>query len=222
MALCLCNSLLIISFSLSFSDLPSSYHKGTFDPLDQIERYRKWWKEGYLSSTGKCFDIGNQTKCAITRTGWRTNPLLPIRSDISGRYYLIATSLRSSNGCIMRLAPIPLFYRISPETAILASALRYLKMKQFLMKSSRTTHSTVDCLDACKYMTAVILGALGGCTKEEILSENFSPIVDFWKLYFFSFFREFVTFRSEISPGVERIAKGKMHFGNSPFTSRIV
>src|SRR5581483_3639850 len=29
-----------------------------FDPRDQMERYCRWWKEGYLSSTGNCFDIG--------------------------------------------------------------------------------------------------------------------------------------------------------------------
>jgi ADP-ribosyl-[dinitrogen reductase] hydrolase len=25
-----------------------------FDPIDQLERYLRWWREGYLSSTGVC------------------------------------------------------------------------------------------------------------------------------------------------------------------------
>ena len=29
-----------------------------FNPKDQMERYVRWWKEGHLSSTGTCFDIG--------------------------------------------------------------------------------------------------------------------------------------------------------------------
>jgi ADP-ribosylglycohydrolase len=44
--------------------------KGGLDPKDQIERYRRWWKSGHLSATGKCFDIGNQVKRAITRSDW--------------------------------------------------------------------------------------------------------------------------------------------------------
>src|SRR5206468_9130269 len=29
-----------------------------FDPLDQMRRYCRWKNEGYLSSNGRCFDIG--------------------------------------------------------------------------------------------------------------------------------------------------------------------
>ena len=38
-----------------------------FDPVDQLERYVRWWKEGYLSSTGECFDIGRATRLALQR-----------------------------------------------------------------------------------------------------------------------------------------------------------
>jgi ADP-ribosylglycohydrolase len=30
-----------------------------FDPKDQMRRYLKWYREGYLGSYGRCFDIGN-------------------------------------------------------------------------------------------------------------------------------------------------------------------
>jgi ADP-ribosyl-[dinitrogen reductase] hydrolase len=43
MALCLAESLIT---------------KREFDPIDQLERYLKWYKEGYLSSNGICFDVG--------------------------------------------------------------------------------------------------------------------------------------------------------------------
>jgi len=51
LALCLADSLL---------------EKGGFDPVDQLERYCRWWKEGYLSSTGTCFDIGTTTSTALS------------------------------------------------------------------------------------------------------------------------------------------------------------
>ena len=31
---------------------------GEFDAADQVSRYCRWLEEGYLSSTGRCFDIG--------------------------------------------------------------------------------------------------------------------------------------------------------------------
>jgi ADP-ribosyl-[dinitrogen reductase] hydrolase len=43
MALCLAESLIT---------------KEEFDPIDQLERYLEWYKEGYLSSNGICFDVG--------------------------------------------------------------------------------------------------------------------------------------------------------------------
>ena len=36
-----------------------------FDPVDQLTRYRRWWREGHLSSTGVCFDIGTTTRAAL-------------------------------------------------------------------------------------------------------------------------------------------------------------
>ena len=50
MALCLANSLI--------------ESKG-FDPLDQMKRYARWYREGYCSSTGNCFDIGATVETAL-------------------------------------------------------------------------------------------------------------------------------------------------------------
>ena len=40
---------------------------GGFDPADQLERYVRWWHEGHLSSTGRCFDIGGTVRNALLR-----------------------------------------------------------------------------------------------------------------------------------------------------------
>ena len=38
---------------------------GGFDAADQMQRYVRWYREGHLSSTGRCFDIGNTCRAAI-------------------------------------------------------------------------------------------------------------------------------------------------------------
>jgi ADP-ribosyl-[dinitrogen reductase] hydrolase len=45
----------------------SLIERGGFDARDQMERYVRWYREGHLSSTGRCFDIGNATRAALER-----------------------------------------------------------------------------------------------------------------------------------------------------------
>ena len=52
MALCLAESLI---------------EKLGFAPADQLEKYVRWYREGHMSSTGKCFDIGGATQEALIR-----------------------------------------------------------------------------------------------------------------------------------------------------------
>ncbi len=40
---------------------------GGFGAHHQMDLYVRWWREGYLSSTGSCFDIGNATADALGR-----------------------------------------------------------------------------------------------------------------------------------------------------------
>jgi len=72
----------------------SMIEKGTFDPVDQLQRYARWYREGYLSSNGRCFDIGNTVRRALQTF------------DKTGKPYCGPTDPRSpGNGSIMRLAP---------------------------------------------------------------------------------------------------------------------
>ncbi|CAF1501609.1 unnamed protein product [Didymodactylos carnosus] len=50
MALCLAASLIV---------------NKNFNSYDQLVRYKWWWRKGYMSSIGKCFDIGNATKASL-------------------------------------------------------------------------------------------------------------------------------------------------------------
>src|ERR1700745_4042812 len=40
---------------------------GRFDPADQMRRYWKGVDEGYMSSNGRCFDVGNTVYDALER-----------------------------------------------------------------------------------------------------------------------------------------------------------
>lgn len=39
---------------------------GVFVAQDQIKKYIAWYQDGYMSATGKCFDIGMATRTALT------------------------------------------------------------------------------------------------------------------------------------------------------------
>jgi ADP-ribosyl-[dinitrogen reductase] hydrolase len=122
-----------------------------FDPKDQMERYSRWWQEGYLSCTGRCFDIGGTVSAALSKY---TETGDPFSGSVDPR--------SAGNGSLMRLAPVPLAYRVNPERAI-----------HYAGESSRTTHGAPAAVDAFKFYAALILGALRGASKEELLSPDF-------------------------------------------------
>ena len=53
-----------------------------FDAYDQMQRYCKWKNEGYLSSTGKCFDIGIATSLALSSFKKRAIRLVVIPTQV--------------------------------------------------------------------------------------------------------------------------------------------
>ena len=112
--------------SMAFCLAESLIECRRFDPADQIRRYLKWYREGYLCSNGRCFDIGNTVRQALTRFERTGDPF-------SG-----STDPQSAgNGSIMCLGPVPMFYSSDPLKAIETSG-----------ESSRTTHGAVAAVDA--------------------------------------------------------------------------
>jgi hypothetical protein len=45
----------------------SLVHCRGFDARDQMTRYLRWLDDGYMSSTGRCFDVGIATRAALER-----------------------------------------------------------------------------------------------------------------------------------------------------------
>jgi ADP-ribosyl-[dinitrogen reductase] hydrolase len=144
MALCLAESLI--------------ERKG-FDPVDQLERYVRWLRQGHLSSTGQCIDVGRIVAYALLQFESAREPYCgPTEPDTAG------------NGSIMRLASVPLFYAKDPLEAIERSA-----------ESSKTTHGASTAVDACRYLGALIVGAVNGASKKKLLSDHFCPVLGYWE-----------------------------------------
>ena len=158
MALCLATSLV---------------ERGGFDPADQMDRYLRWYHDGYLSSTGRCFDIGNTVRSAL------------VRYEAKGEPYSGSTDpYTAGNGSIMRLAPVILYYARQPEVALERAA-----------DSSRTTHGAQTAVDACRYLGALLLGALQGEEKDTLLAPYYSPVSGYWE-------------RHPLTPEIDAIAAG--------------
>ena len=132
---------------------------GGFDPADQLSRYLRWYREGHWSVTGRCFDIGGTTRGALERFEASGDPAA------SG-----ATHEHSAaNGSIMRLAPVPLAFARDPTEAVRLAG-----------ESSRTTHALPVCVDACRYLGGLLVGAAGGATKQELLAPGYAPAPGLW------------------------------------------
>ena len=143
-----------------------------FDAVDQLQRYVQWWRYGHLSSTGLCFDIGLTTRAALEAFESTGQPSGLTSPDSAG------------NGSIMRLAPVPMFFALNFDDAV-----------EYAGQSSAATHAAEEAVSACRYMAAVIVRALGGSDKEDVLDPALA---------------------SHLSDGVKRVAFGSFRIFNPP------
>ena len=106
MALCLAASLL---------------ERQGFDARDQMHRNVRWYRKGYFSCTGHCFDIGNTVAAALHRFEKHDDPFAGSNDPST-----------AGNSSIMRLAPVVLYNAKNTAQAV-----------HFAADSSRTTHGAV-------------------------------------------------------------------------------
>ncbi len=154
---------------------------GDLDPVDQMKRYIRWRDEGYRSSTGTCFDIGITVGAALSKFAQTGEPLAgSVDANTAG------------NGSLMRLAPVPLVYHRDAEKAVAQAAL-----------SSKTTHGATAAVDACRHASGLIVMALRGATKQELLARGAAPQGVDWK-------------KQTLCPEIEAIAKGSYQSKQPP------
>jgi ADP-ribosylglycohydrolase/protein tyrosine phosphatase (PTP) superfamily phosphohydrolase (DUF442 family) len=141
MALCLAESILDI---------------GGQDHGDQMRRYLRWWRHGYLSSTGRCFDIGGTTSTQLARFE-RTGE--PVAAEVDEE--------SAANGSLMRLAAVPIrWHADAVEAAEQAAA------------SSRPTHAAARPVDACRVLGGLTAALIGGADPDEVLAPGYWPSAD--------------------------------------------
>lgn len=136
--------------SMALCIAASLIETGGLDLRDQLDRFVRWESRGYMSSTGTCFDIGNQTASALNayqRTGEVPD--------------LDLTETSSGNGSLMRLAPIPMAFASDPALA-----------EETSRASSLTTHPSLECVEACGAYGRMIAEAIQGYSKQQILDSN--------------------------------------------------
>jgi ADP-ribosyl-[dinitrogen reductase] hydrolase len=156
--------------------------KGRFDPYDQFLRYAQWYRDGYMSSTDKCFDIGKSTRQAITdferryrkiRSQLIASNINPRESTFDGMLehqlcndgigLKLGASDSAGNGALMRLAPIPCFFFKS-----------YDAVKKNIDEATQLTHGDERAIDACRFYACLIWLALQGTSKKQLLDPNFT------------------------------------------------
>lgn len=119
---------------------------GGFNPQDQMERFTRWFRQGYLSSTGRCFDIGNRTRAAVKRFERTGDPFAGEESFDS-----------AGNGALMRLAPVAVFYHEDLH-----------QVTGVAREHSRLTHADIRCIEANELLAWILWNLSRGMQKEEL------------------------------------------------------
>lgn len=136
----------------------SLVHCGGTDAADQVERYRAWQRSGHWSSTGSCVGISAATAKSLAAAQWTGNPY-------SGSHDPASASAEP----LARTGPIAAWHRSDPGAALDAA-----------VAAARVTHQAPLVLDAVRYLTALLAGALAGAEKEALLAPMYSPVPGLW------------------------------------------
>lgn len=133
MALCLAESLL---------------ERSGFDARDQVQRYRRWQQEGYLSATGQCVGITAATSRALAVAGWRRQPY-------SGSHDPRAQDPEP----LSRVTPVVMYFFAQDAEASERAA-----------EAARTTSQAPLVLEACCALARGLHAALAGGSKASIVA----------------------------------------------------
>lgn len=135
---------------------------GEIDLKDHLEKYLLWNGNKYFTANRKLDDVGITFR----------NSLNEYRSTNKVERDFKRTT--GGNGCIMKLAPIPVLLHKFPDLAITYSAYSCIN----------THHSTIA-MDCCRYFAGLIVGAIQGASKEELTTPMFVPQGlprDYWEI----------------------------------------
>ena len=138
---------------------------GKSNTMDQVEKYISWWRNGYMSSVGRCFDIGMSTAHALGR--WEKLLERERSHDVSFTEATQQAMVQEiiphfdkerccGNGSLMRVLPAALIASTDSDAISLA------------YYSSLPTHPHTRCVQACVLYVRLVRQALEGSRKEEL------------------------------------------------------
>ena len=131
--------------ALALCTAQSLIEKKCFDHFDMMEKYLNWYKHGYMSSNGKCFDIGGATENALINFEEK-------KSIVNGRF-------ARGNGVIMKLAPLFIYCNETDD---------FGKIIDF----NNLTHASDECLNITQQMSVILICAINNSIhlKEKMIS----------------------------------------------------
>ncbi|KAL8723743.1 MAG: hypothetical protein Q9225_000038 [Loekoesia sp. 1 TL-2023] len=143
-------------------------NNGAFVSQDQVKKYIRWYEEGYMSSIGKCFDIGNATRTALSIWRGHLKGKGTVEDMVQGQAAVnkaLKKKVQCGNGSLMRVSPIGLVFHKDPAKAI-----------EYADLSSQVTHPYPTNSEACKIYTKLIAATFNNPSKADLAS-----IVADWK-----------------------------------------
>jgi ADP-ribosyl-[dinitrogen reductase] hydrolase len=173
MTLCLANA-------LSWDTPPN------MDLRRQLAFYLRWRNEGWCSSNGRCFDIGNQTAQALAKFDATASLVAPEAPQGQG------------NGALMRAVPVPIWLLpwhlnepqimagqsvagadqdLGGRQATLLNSLvrddaRFPVRASAYAQACATTHNNPVCIAAAVIYSELVLSALFGLSRQQLLDQG--------------------------------------------------
>ncbi len=121
---------------------------GSCEARDQVTRYLRWQREGYLSATGQCLGITASTAQALASAQWRQQP-----------YAGSHDPQQLPPEALSRVAPVVLHAFANSAQAVELAA-----------EVARTTSQAPLVLDACRLLAAMLHTALRGEPRAQVLN----------------------------------------------------
>jgi ADP-ribosylglycohydrolase len=118
------------------------------DPDDQMRRYQLWRKEGRVPGATRPVEVPPPVSRAVATWQWS-------RKAFAGPH----DPANLDPHTLARTTAVALYLRDRPEQAL-----------EIAMEASRTTQQAPVVLDGCRYVAALLLEAVAGATKPEILA----------------------------------------------------
>ena len=126
---------------------------GKLDRHDLLRRFCRWWRQGENSCTGASFSVGITTFAALERYE-RTGDAIAVSGNPGS----------ASNGSLMRLAPVAIHWHRDRAAAEAAAR-----------DQSNATHGAAPSVEGCAYFTHLLLDAIDGMPREQLMRPRAWP-----------------------------------------------